>query len=95
MKKLGVLAAATVMIFGAQLLAAAGARAEIEYPYCHEVNGGYGSGFVSCGFTTMAQCRETVLGMGGWCLANPYYVAGRAPATEERPRRGSRRQPGS
>lgn len=95
MRQLGVLAAAAAMIFGAQLLAAGGARAEIEYPYCHGVNGGYGSGFVSCGFTTMAQCRETILGMGGWCQANPHYFARPAPVTDGRPRRGGRRQSGS
>jgi Protein of unknown function (DUF3551) len=31
---------------------------------------------VSCGFATMAQCRETMMGMGGWCQPNPYYFVG-------------------
>jgi hypothetical protein len=76
-----------------QLIAATGSRAEIEYPYCQGVGGGRGAGFVSCGFASMAQCRETMMGMGGWCQLNPYYVAG--PATETRARRGTRRQSGS
>jgi hypothetical protein len=90
MRKIAVLAGAAAASFAAQLGAAGGARAEIEYPYCHGVNGGYGSGFVSCGFTTMAQCRETILGMGGWCQVNPHYAAKHAPATERRSRRAGR-----
>jgi hypothetical protein len=92
MRQFGVLAV-VAMSFGT--LAAGGERAEIEYPYCQGVNGGYGSGFVTCGFTTMAQCRETILGMGAWCQANPNYVATPAPVTEGRPRRDGRRQSGS
>jgi hypothetical protein len=94
MRKIAVLAGAAAMSFAAQLVTAGGARAEIEYPYCYGANGGYGAGLVSCGFTTMAQCRETILGMGGWCQVNPHYAAQRTPATERRPQRG-RRQSGS
>jgi uncharacterized protein DUF3551 len=91
MAKIGILAALVASLF-----AVTGARAEIDYPYCIGVNGGYGSGFESCGFTTMAQCRETVLGMGGWCYANPRYSVRREPAADGRSRRGaSRRPPGS
>jgi hypothetical protein len=88
MAKIGIFAATVVL-----LAMDGGARAEIEYPYCLGANGGYGAGFVTCGFTTMAQCRESVLGMGGWCQANPHYRP--APVTEGRPRRSSRRQSGS
>ena len=89
MAKIGILAAAVAL-----LAASGGARAEIEYPYCIGVNGGYGSGFMTCGFTTMEQCQETVRGMGGWCQVNPYYSA--RPAADTRTRRGtSRRPPGS
>jgi hypothetical protein len=78
-----------------QLIAATGSRGEIEYPYCQGVGGGRGAGFVTCGFATMAQCRETTMGMGGWCQPNPYYVAGPTAAAEGRARRGARRQSGS
>ena len=95
MRKLGMLAAAAAMAVGAQLLAAGMARAEIESPYCLAQHGGYGAGLVSCGFATLAQCRETLLGIGGSCQANPYYVARPTPVTEARPRRSGRRQSGS
>ena len=88
MAKIGILTAAV-----ASLIAITGARAEIEYPYCVGVNGGYGSGFESCGFATMAQCRETVLGMGGWCYVNPRYSGRHEPATDGRVRRGAPRRP--
>ena len=78
-----------------QLIAGTGSHAEIEYPYCQGVGGGRGAGFVSCGFATMAQCRETMMGMGGWCQPNPYYFTGPTSATEIRARRGTRRQSGS
>jgi hypothetical protein len=86
---------AWALLLGAQLAAVGSARAEIEYPYCQGANGGYGSGFITCGFATMAQCRETILGMGGWCQVNPHLRAERAPVSEVRPRRGGRRQSGS
>jgi hypothetical protein len=86
---------AWAILLGAQLAAVGSGRAETEYPYCQGANGGYGSGFVTCGFATMAQCRETILGMGGWCQVNPQFRVERAPASEARPRRGGRRQSGS
>jgi hypothetical protein len=95
MRKLGVLAAGAAMTAGAQLLAPGMVRAEIEYPYCLAQHGGYGAGLVSCGFATMAQCRETALGIGGSCQANPYHAARPTPVTEARPRRSGRRQSGS
>jgi len=74
---------AWAMLLSAQLAAMGSARAEIEQPYCQGANGGYGSGFVTCGFATMAQCRETILGMGGWCQVNPHFRE-RAPARDAR-----------
>ena len=85
---------AWAMLLGAQLAAVGSARAEIEYPYCQGANGGYGSGFITCGFVTMAQCREAISGMGGWCQVNPFFRAERAPVSEAE-RRRARRQPGS
>jgi hypothetical protein len=38
----------------------------------------------NCGFATLAQCRETISGVGGMCRPNPYGVS------EERPRRHKR-----
>jgi Protein of unknown function (DUF3551) len=50
------------------------ARADIEYPWCAQYGGGRnGLGATNCGFVTLAQCRATVSGVGGFCLQNPMY----------------------
>ncbi len=47
------------------------------------------SSSVECSFDTFAQCRAAVSGVGGYCGANPRYLA----ATEEgAPRRHSRHE---
>lgn len=74
-------AAATIATF------AAPARAEIQYPWCAEYSGDDGSGGTNCGFTTLAQCRATVSGIGGWCYENPSY---NAPVT--RPKKKTRQR---
>jgi len=56
---------------------AAPARAEIQYPWCAEY-GGNDANATNCGFTTLAQCRATISGIGGRCYENPLY---NAPAT--------------
>ena len=58
------------------MLCASAAFAEVEYPYCVTVSGGWGAGFTSCGFTTMEQCRATAQGDGGWCHVNPAFASG-------------------
>ena len=51
---------ATPALFGSA------ARADVYYPWCaYYTNGG-----VNCGFTSQAQCRATVSGIGGDCVPN-------------------------
>lgn len=63
-----------VMTLGAMLTLPAPARAEIQYPWCAEYGGRDYSG-TNCGFTTLAQCRANVSGIGGFCYENPAYAA--------------------
>jgi len=42
------------------------------YPWC-AVYGGRGGGGTNCGFLTLAQCRATVSGIGGFCEPNQFY----------------------
>ena len=50
---------------------AAGASAQIYYPWCAN----YGSpGGSNCGFSAYEQCMATVSGIGGSCARNPFYT---------------------
>lgn len=42
------------------------------YPWC-AVYGGDAGGATNCGFLTIAQCRATVSGIGGFCAHNQFY----------------------
>jgi Protein of unknown function (DUF3551) len=45
-----------------------------EYRWCAEYAGGRnGIGATVCSFDTLAQCRATVSGLGGFCIENPAY----------------------
>jgi hypothetical protein len=55
------------------LLAAAPAQAINEYPWC-AYYGALGMGATNCGFSTQAQCRAAISGVGGICQTNPRYV---------------------
>lgn len=68
----GALALGTAAV-GAAFFTATAARAEIQYPWCAEY-GGDDANAVNCGFTTLAQCRATISGMGGFCHENPAYT---------------------
>jgi len=35
--------------------------------------GGMAGGATNCGFFTIEQCRETVSGIGGFCVPNQFY----------------------
>jgi hypothetical protein len=67
------------------------AQQRIEYPWCANYSGGSDAGGGSnCGFTSFAQCLETLRGMGGFCDPNPFYQrSSPAPA-----RRSHKRQNG-
>ncbi len=60
-------------------------RAEIRYPWCAQYSGRNAS--TNCGFVTIAQCRTTVSGVGGYCYENPAYsVAPSQPKRRRAPR---------
>lgn len=42
------------------------------YRWC-AVYTGKGGGARNCGFVTLEQCRQTIMGMGGFCEENPFY----------------------
>jgi hypothetical protein len=42
------------------------------YPWCAVYSGDAG-GASNCGFSTIAQCRATVSGIGGSCEPNQFY----------------------
>ena len=44
-------------------------------PFCQRVNGGYPHGaYDNCSFASFEQCRMSIIGIGGFCVQNPYYV---------------------
>jgi hypothetical protein len=69
----------------ASLLLAPTASKAIEYPWCAQY-GGEDGGARNCGFTTIKQCMDTVLGMGGFCEQNLFYP-GSAAEQPKRPRK--------
>jgi len=56
------------------------------YPYCARYYG-RGGGSTSCYFRSLAQCRASVSGVGGFCDSNPWYAAAVAPAYRYKYRR--------
>ena len=72
----------------AMMLAAASAQAQTydpNYPVCLQTFGRMGN-TISCGFTSMQQCRWLASGRAAQCITNPYF----AGANPDRPRRQSR-----
>jgi len=61
------------------------AQAGIEYPWC-AVYSEFTVGATNCGFSTLAQCRATISGVGGMCMPNPAYVG---PPPRPQPKRRS------
>jgi hypothetical protein len=57
--------------FATALFAAPPAKAE-GYRWCIELGGGMG-GSSNCGFETLEQCKESLLGQSGFCRPNPFY----------------------
>jgi Protein of unknown function (DUF3551) len=60
---LGVAAVTCIAVFGA-----AGPAAAKDYEYCRRDAVSY---MLSCGFDTLAQCRDMSSGRGGDCFRNP------------------------
>ena len=63
---------ATLLMAAALAVAPRPAAAEIIYPWC-AVYSERTVGATNCGFVTLAQCRETLSGLGGMCMQNPAY----------------------
>jgi hypothetical protein len=64
----------------AMTLAAASAQAQTydpNYPVCLQTFGRNGNA-ISCGYTSMAQCKSSASGRAAQCIINPYF-AGRNP----------------
>jgi hypothetical protein len=77
MRLLGAAAAAFVLNAGAATGARAGAWCAWENAYTY-----------NCGFSSFAQCLDTIRGLGGFCRANPYEPdAGAAPPRQRAPSR--------
>jgi hypothetical protein len=55
------------------------AQSPYDYPYC-ALRGDRGGG-QSCYFQTLAQCRASLVGIGGTCIHNPGY---RGPGSYDR-----------
>jgi hypothetical protein len=58
------------------------AQASERYPWC-AVYSERSVGATNCGFVSLAQCRATVMGIGGSCQRNPTY---REPASRKQQR---------
>lgn len=53
-------------------------EARVWYPWCAQLADR--SGATTCSFTSLAQCRATVSGIGGGCIQNWYPQPDVAPA---------------
>jgi len=90
MRTLRVLWAITAGLLG---LTFAGAVQAQDYPYCVVAPGGYGSGYASCEFTSLAQCQATASGDRSICQVNPRYVERPYGASPDADRSGPQRAP--
>lgn len=78
-----------LMAAGAALAAAMPATAHADpYRWCAEYN--TGDAARNCGFVTYRQCMETVSGIGGYCMQNPYYTGREGTSDAGRDRERSR-----
>ncbi len=81
---------ATFVLALAMTLAAAAARAQTydpNYPVCLQTFGRVGN-TISCGYTSMAQCRMSASGRAAQCIVNPYF-GGPGPGRTRRQSRSS------
>jgi Protein of unknown function (DUF3551) len=75
----------------AMTLSAASAQAQTydpNYPICLQTFGLDGNA-ISCGYTSMEQCRLSASGRAAQCITNPYF-AGANPDRSRRQSRSSR-----
>ena len=52
-----------------------------DYPVCRYAYR-WGGSDAECAYTSLAQCAQSLSGLGGYCTVNPYYA--RATASPER-----------
>jgi len=69
-----------LLVIAAALLGetqAGNAQSPYSYPWCAIMSGGdnSGGGAMSCYFASWQQCMATLSGIGGNCVASPYYRA--------------------
>jgi len=64
------------------------------YRWCADYSGGRfgGGGGRNCYFFTLAQCRATGSGVGGYCSPNPFYDGRPIVTPEDVPMRVKRRR---
>ena len=67
-------------------LGVARAQSAYDYPWCAVYANR--SGATACYYASYAQCMATIRGIGGYCMASPYYRGG--GAVERRSRRVNR-----
>jgi hypothetical protein len=53
-----------------------------NYPWCSNFADGAGT---NCGFSTLQQCKEEIMGAGGYCSENNLYVPPRTAVPAGRP----------
>jgi hypothetical protein len=53
-------------------------------PWCAFLGGGRDGGGTECLYYTIAQCRATVSGLGGFCFENPNYKSSRNARSRNR-----------
>ena len=69
-----------ILVMAAALLGetqAGNAQSSYSYPWCAIPSGGdnSGGGAMSCYYASWQQCMTTLSGIGGNCVASPYYHA--------------------
>jgi len=65
------------------MLAVAPAQAQTydpNYPICLQTFGRFGNS-ISCGYTSMAQCKWSASGRAAQCITNPYFIGANSPPT--------------
>ena len=68
---------ARLILATAMTLTAASAQAQTydpNYPVCLQTFGRFGNA-ISCGYTSMEQCRLSASGRAAQCIVNPYFAA--------------------
>jgi Protein of unknown function (DUF3551) len=73
MRAVALLAVAGLAFIGQAQSSAA--QSAYDYPWCAQRSDK--SGALSCYYATYAQCVATLRGIGGSCIASPYYGGGR------------------